>query len=49
MTQNSDFCFRCGCEPKGKECLRNNTLLNDNGTYRCKLLRYLYNQEMNRQ
>jgi hypothetical protein len=30
--------------PDSYECRRNNTLLNDNGTYRCKMLRYQHNQ-----
>ena len=44
MTQASDFCFRCPCEPKSKQCLINNTLLDENGNYQCKLLRWQANQ-----
>ena len=43
MTQLLDFCLRCGCEPNSKECFMNNTLLSDNGTCRCKLMRYQRN------
>ena len=43
-TDGTEIVLRCGCEPNSFECLRNNTLLNPNGTYRCKLLRYQHNQ-----
>lgn len=44
MTQLTDFCFRCGCEKDSKECLINNTLLDDNGNCRCKMVRFQRNQ-----
>lgn len=44
MTQIMDFCFRCPCERNDHECLINNTILNPNGSFQCKALRYLHNQ-----
>ena len=47
MTQITDFCLRCGCDPKSDECCMNNTLLTEckNQRFNCKLQRWKYNQE----
>lgn len=50
MTQLSDFCLRCACEPRSKECEINCTILSECKIQRfnCKLLRYQYNQRINK-